>query len=337
MPRRALVVAALFAVTAACGSGGGGSEDPAARTDVPEPAVAAPAAADLPGRIVALAGQPEGLVWDSVTGTIAAAVRNPDGVALVDAATGIERARIPLGGAARHLQLAGEGGPLLVPSEEDDRLYRLELPTGAVTAEVPVGRQPHDAAPAAGGRVFVGDELADTVHVVAPDGTSTVVAAPVQPGGVASAPDGSVVVVIGVRGRRIEAYSPDGRSLGATSCGVGPTHVRAGADGVFYVADTQGGEVLVFRAGSDGIRQVGRVSTGGGAPYGLAVDTARSRLYVTLTATNELRSYRIDGEALEADRSWSTVRQPNDVAVEATTGRIVVAGTADGLLQFIEP
>ena len=106
---------------------------------------------------------------------------------------------------------------------------------------------------------------------------------------------------------------------------------------MFYVADTQGGEVLVFRAGSDGIRQVGRVSTGGGAPYGLAVDTARSRLYVTLTATNELRSYRIAGETLEADRSWSTVRQPNDVAVDTVTGRIVVAGTADGVLQFLDP
>ena len=142
-----------------------------------------PAVAELPGRIVALAGQPEGLVWDSVTGTIAAAVRNPDGVVLVDAATGSERARIPLGGAARHLQLVAEGGPLLVPSEEDDRLYRLDLPSGAISAEVPVGRQPHDAAPAAGGRVFVGDELADTVHVVAPTGPPQSSARPSSPVG----------------------------------------------------------------------------------------------------------------------------------------------------------
>jgi len=118
---------------------------------------------------------------------------------------------------------------------------------------------------------------------------------------------------------------------------VGPTHVRAGSGGLFYVADTQGGDVLVFLAGSDGIRQVGRASTGGGAPYGLAVDSARSRLYVTLTGTNQLRSYRINGTALTPDRSWSTVRQPNDVAVDATTGRLVVAGTADGVLQFVDP
>ena len=308
---------------------------------MPEPAVApaAVALADLPGRIVPLAGEPEGLAWDTTTGTIAVAVRNPGAVVLVDAATGAERARIPLGGAARHLQLAAAGGPVLVPSENDDRLYRVTLPDGAVSAAVPVGRQPHDAAPAAGGRVFVGDELADTVHVVEADGSSRVVAAPAQPGGVASSPDGSVVVVVGVRGRRIAAYAPDGRRLGETDCGVGPTHVRAGAagSGLFYVADTQGDAVLVFRAGPDGIRQVGRVRTDGDAPYGLAFDEARSRLYVTLTGTNQLRSYRVDGTTLVADQVWSTPRQPNDVAVDAATGRVVVAGTADGVLQFIDP
>ncbi len=335
MPRRALIAAAfsVSVLLVACGS----ETASPARTDVPEPAQAAPADANLPGRLVALAGEPEGLAWDTTTGTLAVAVRAPDGIVLVDAATGTERARVPLAGAARHVQLAGPGGPLLVPSEGDDRLYRVDLATAAVTSETPVGRQPHDAAPAAGDRVFVGDELADTVHVLAADGSATVVAAPVQPGGVASSADGSVVVVVGVRGRRIEAYAPDGRSLGSTACGIGPTHVRAGADGLFYVADTQGDEVLVFRAGPDGIRQVGRAGTGGGAPYGLAIDAARSRLYVTLTGTNQLRSYRIAGETLVPDRTWSTVRQPNDVAVDAATGRVVVAGTADGVLQFLDP
>lgn len=332
--RLAPTIVVVFALSAGCGGGGRAG---ARRSDVPEPAAAPAATGDLPGTVVSLPGQPEGLVWDSRTATIVAAVRAPDGVVLIDAATGRERARVPLAGAARHLQLAGPGGPVLVPSEGNDRLYRLVLPTGAVTDETPVGRQPHDAAPAAGGRVFVGDELADTVHVVGQDGAPQVVPAPVQPGGVAASPDGSVVVVVGVRGRRIAAYAPDGRMLGETGAGVGPTHVRAGARGLFYVADTQGGAVLVYRTRPDGIRLVGRVSTGGGAPYGLAVDAARSRLYVTLTAANQLRSYRIDGEKLTADRAWATARQPNDVAVDDVTGRLVVAGTGDGQLQFVDP
>jgi DNA-binding beta-propeller fold protein YncE len=328
--RLASTVLALLAVCSGCA----GSPRPA-RTDVPEPAAAGAVAGSLPGRIIELGGEPEGLALDAQTGLLAVAVRNPGAVVLIDAATGAERVRVPLGGAARHLELAGPGGPVLVPTENNDRLYRVALPGGAVIGTTAVGRQPHDAA-ATGARIFVGDELADTVHVIEPDGSTRVLPAPVQPGGVASAVDGSVVVAVGVRGRRIAAWSADGRRLGEAPCGVGPTHVRAGRDGLFYVADTQGGAVLVFQAGTRGIRQVGRVSTGGGAPYGLAIDAAHRRLYVTLTGRNELRSFRIDGRHLRADRSWPTVRQPNDVAVDASTGLVVVAGTAEGRLQFLD-
>ncbi len=111
------------------------------------------------------------------------AVRKPDGVALVDLGSGIERARIPLGGSPRQLQLAGPGGPVLGP-EGNDRLYRISLPAGTVVSETAVGRQPHDAA-AAGGGVFVGDEFADTVTLIAPDGTTRNLPAPAMPGGVA--------------------------------------------------------------------------------------------------------------------------------------------------------
>ena len=332
--RPATLVAGLAMVllAAACG----GDERKPVRTDVPEPAVAPPGAGNPPGQIVKVGGEPEGLALDSRTGLVAVAVRKPDGVVLVDAASGAERARVPLGGAPRHLQLAGPGGPVLAPAEGNDRLYRIGLPGGEVISETPVGRQPHDAAPAAGQTVFVGDELADTITLLAADGTTRKLPAPAMPGGVAASPDGSVVVAVGVRGRQIEAYAADGRSLGTAPCGVGPTHVRAGMAGLFYVADTQGDAVLVFEAGPDGVRQVGQASTGG-APYGLAVDATRRRLYVTLTGTNELRSYRIDGPELTPERTWAAVRQPNDVAVDETTGRVVVAGTANGELQLLSP
>jgi DNA-binding beta-propeller fold protein YncE len=323
----------LMLLVAGCG---GDEEARPVRDDVPEPAVAPAVSGVPPGRIVPLPGEPEGLALDSRTRTVAVAVRKPAGVALVDLDSGAERSRVPLDGAARHLQLAGPGGPVLVPAEGNDRLYRIGLPGGEVLDETPVGRQPHDAAAVSGGRVVVGDELADTVTLIESDGTTRKLTAPTMPGGVASSPDGSVAVAVGVRGRRIEAYAPDGRSLGTAACGVGPTHVRAGAAGLFYVADTQGDAVLVFEAGADGVRQVERVSTGG-APYGLAVDATRQRLYVTLTGTNQLRSYRIDGPKLVAERTWATVRQPNDVAVDASTGRVVVAGTAGGELQLLDP
>lgn len=287
------------------------------------------------GRIVPLPGSPEGLVVDGPTRTIAAGVRNPDGLALVDADTGVERARRPFAGSPRHLQLARPGGPVLVPAEGTDRLYQVALPDGALVGDVGVGRQPHDAA-AAGGRTFVGDELADRVSVVEGDRRVAQLPAPVMPGGVAAALDGSAVVAVGVRGREMEAYRPDGTSLGRTRCGVGPTHVRAGPDRRFYVTDTQGDALLVFELDEEGPKQVARVEARG-APYGLAIDTVRRLAYVTLTATNRVQVFRLDGRSPEAGRTWATLRQPNDVGVDPSTGRIVVAGAADSALQLIDP
>ncbi len=320
----------LVVVLSACSS-----DNPPPRTDVPEPA-GAPVPIEPPaGRVVPLPGQPEGLVVDGPTRTIAAAVRKPDGLALLDADTGDERTRQPFAGSARHLQLARPGGPVLVPAEGTDRLYQVSLPDGELVGDVGVGRQPHDAA-AAGSRIFVSDELADQVSVVEGDRQVAQLPAPAQPGGVAAALDGSVVVALGVRGRELEAYRPDGTSLGRAPGGVGPTHVRAGPDGRFYVADTQGEALLVFEVGPDGPRQVAKVAAKG-APYGLAIDATRRIAYVTFTATNRVQAFRLDGPTPEADRSWPTLRQPNDVAVDPTNGRIVVASSADSALQLIDP
>jgi DNA-binding beta-propeller fold protein YncE len=275
-------------------------------------------------------------VVDETTGLLAVGVRNPDGVVLIRLATMRVVGRVALGGAPRHLELAGPGGPLLVPAEGTDRLYQLSLPDGAVVTTTPVGRQPHDAAAAAGGRIFVGNELADTVAVIAGDRVVQVLTAPTQPGGLAASPDGATVVVVGVRARRLTVYRADGTTIGTATAGVGPTHVRAGRADLYYVADTQGDAILTYTVEDGTIRQIAR-STARGAPYGLAVDPARGVLYVTLTATNQLEAFRIDGQHLRAERRWLTPRQANSVAVDTATGRVFVAGAADGLLQVIQP
>ena len=84
------------------------------------------------------------------------------------------------------------------------------------------------------------------------------------------------------------------------------------------------------------IRQVGSVQVDN-RPYGLAVDLQRGRLYATLTGANELQSFRIDGPGLIPDRRWPTPRQPNSVAADPATGRVHVAGAADGDLQALQP
>lgn len=306
------------------------------RADVPEPA-RAPALTRVPaGTVRPMPGAPEGLAVDDADGLLAVGLRRADGLALVSVLTGRVRRVVRLPGAPRHLQLAGPRGPVLVPAEQVGRLFQVALPGGQVVADTKVGRQPHDAA-AAGPVVFVGNEYSNTVSLVRDGRQIAVEPAPLQPGGVAAARDGSSVVVVGVRGRRIEAYTPGGRPLGTAPVGVGPTHVRSAPGGLFYVADTEGDAVISFRVTATGPRQAGWVRTRCCAPYGIAVDGRRSVLYVTLTASNLLESFRISGGSLVPSRTWPTVRQPNDVAVDEATGRVFVAGTANNQLQLIDP
>jgi DNA-binding beta-propeller fold protein YncE len=119
--------------------------------------------------------------------------------------------------------------------------------------------------------------------------------------------------------------------------GVGPTHVRAAPNGLFYVADTEGDAVILFRVTAAGPRQVGSTRTQCCAPYGIAIDGRRGVVYLTLTASNRLESFRISRTGLVPVRTWPTVRQPNDVAVDEATGRVFVAGTAGDRLQLIDP
>jgi sugar lactone lactonase YvrE len=313
---------------------GGGSEPAAVRTDVPEPATA-PALDQRPaGVVIPMPGAPEGMAVDVSGGILVVGVRDPDGVALVSTATGRVRMLVRLPAAPRHLQLAGPAGPVLVPAEQADQLFQVALPGGTVIADTRVGRQPHDAA-AAGRTIFVGNELSNTVSLVRGGRQVAVEPAPLQPGGVAS--NGEYVVVVGVRGRKIEAYDPDGRPLGTAPAGVGPTHVRAGPAGLFYVADTEGDAVIIFRVTRSGPRQVGDVGTEPGTPYGIAIDGRRGLVYVTLTATSRLESFRIKGNGLVPAQIWPTVRQPNDVAVDAATGTVFVAGRDGSQLQLIGP
>jgi DNA-binding beta-propeller fold protein YncE len=60
-------------------------------------------------------------------------------------------------------------------------------------------------------------------------------------------------------------------------------------------------------------------------------------VYVTLTATSRLESFRISGSSLVPDQTWPTVRQPNSVAVDEATGRVFVAGRTDSQLELIDP
>lgn len=298
----------------------------------PEPAVSPPLAAAPVGSVASLGSPAEGMVADGVTGLVAVGLRQPPALALVDAGSGRVVRRVALPGAARHLALERPGGPVLAPSEPTDQLLRVSLPAARITA-VAVGDRPHDAA-ALGERVFVGDERADTVSVIDGARVTRRLPAPYGPGGVAVS--GGKVAVVGVIERMVALW--DGRSLrslGRTGAGVGPTHLVVDRRGWLYVVDTEGEAIVVYRVRPR--LEVSHRFTVPGAPYGVAYDRARDRLWVTSTQLNQLHGFDLSSQRPRPPLVYPTVRQPNTVAVDPRSGRVFVAGASDGDLQVIDP
>jgi DNA-binding beta-propeller fold protein YncE len=318
--RAALLAAVVAIAVTGCGGSGEGLSPAAepARSPTPERRPA--------GTVLRIGNKPEGLAFHARTGLLAVGLRDPDELAILRG----ERvaARIPLPAAPRHLQPAGRGGPVLVPTETANALVEVSLPGGR-TRTVRVGRQPHDAA-AAGRRVFVGNERGHTVSVVEGGREVRRLEAPVGPGGVAALPKPGLVAVVGVRERELELFDVRTlRSAGRIPVGIGPTHVVARGRRLFVV-DTRGDGLIELHL--DPLR-VHRRTHLAGAPYGIAYDRVRRRFWVTLTETNQVAE-ATDRRLL---RTFPTVRQPNSVAVDPRSGRVYVASRSEGTLQIFEP
>lgn len=322
----AMLGAAVLA--AGCGS--------APREELPraaEPARSPPLAAAPAGRVVPVGSEPEGVAADPETGLVAVGLRDPDRLALVDGRTGRVVRRVRLPGAPRHLSLAAPGGPVLVPTEPADALARVSLPAGRVST-TPVGAFPHDAT-AGAGRVFVGDERGHTVTVLDRGRRIGRIRTALQPGGLAAADEGRRIAVVSVRERVLEIY--DARTLrrvGRVPAGIGPTHVVSDRGNLIYVADTAGDALLVFHLRPR--LELTRRLYLAGAPYGLAIDPGRRRIWVTLTRVNRLVEL-VGGALPHFRRDYPAVRQPDTVAVDERTGRVYVTGRVDGVLQVLDP
>jgi len=330
-----LILCGLLGVVAFGCGGGDDAAEPAAGPVYP-PRAAEPATAPQPseepaGSVVEVGGRPEGVVYDAETGLVAVGITEPPQLALVDGRDGRVVRRVPLPAAPRHLQLAAPGGPVLVPAEESDQLVEVDLPGGQTRATA-VGDQPHDAA-ALGDRYYVADEFSSSVTAVEDGrvvGESTVDA---QPGGIVAT--GDKVALISVLAFTIELFDP--RTLageGSRNAGLGPTHAVADGDGRIYITDTRGNAVIVY-ATRPRLKWVGRLELPG-SPYGITVDEADRRVWVTLTGRNEVVGLQGGDQPSELQR-LPTVRQPNTVAVDPESGRVFVASRSDGTLQLIDP
>jgi DNA-binding beta-propeller fold protein YncE len=146
---------------------------------------------------------------------------------------------------------------------------------------------------------------------------------------------GRAIAVLSPRERVLELYDSETRErIARAPAGAGPTHVVAGERGLAYVVDTAGDGLLVFD--THGELRVLRRYPLPGAPYGAASDLRGGRLWVTLTARNELVELATSARPHRL-ASYPTVRQPDDVAVDPSSGRVFVTGKADGVLQLLDP
>jgi hypothetical protein len=332
--RRRLRLAVVLLPVLAAGTGGCGSTAPAPPGLSPAARPAhAPATTVRPaGRVLHVGALADAVVADPNAHIFAVAVHNPGRLVLVGTRTGRIRERVAIPTGTRR---SGTPPPapavFLVPAETGRRALAIQP-----APSTPAGELPQSAALVLG-RSFVADARAAAVVALDRGRPTRTLPATIHPGGLVAADFDRRLAVVGTRERMLALYDPRTlRRVAQLPAGAGPTNVVASGDRV-YVADTRGDAILVFAtdAGRRPLTRAGRLALPrGSAPYGLALDPVRQRLWVTLTSRNELVSLPIGGRA-GPTRRLPTVQQPDAVAVDSALGTIAVTGRAQGVLQLI--
>lgn len=137
------------------------------------------------------------------------------------------------------------------------------------------------------------------------------------------------VVLDRLRNAVFELDVPGGSVAHGLRAGQGATNAVTDRFGRVLVTDTRGGALLAFSVDPLLLRQNYPVA---GAPYAIAYDRERDIAWVTLTETNEVVGYEVAGEQPKEKYRFPTVSQPNTVAVDPSSGRVMVAsGTGNGI------
>ena len=284
------------------------------------------------GTVLSVGAGAEGVIVDPTTHTVAVGTRQPNELVGVDTLSGQVRFRTPLPGHLRHLVDASPG-TLLVPDEDANALLTVTLPGGAVTGSLPTGASPHYALPAPDGTLFVADEAGHEVVAVRGGQVAGRLTDAVQPGGMALA--GGRLGLVDVASDTLSLYDATTLAhLATVPFGEGPTHEVSDGRGDLVVVDTRG-QALLFASPSTPPALRVRVPVPG-TPYGITQDPVHDRVWVTLTASNEVVGFDTRADPPREIARFPTVRQPNTVAVDPTTGRLFVAGATDGVLDTID-
>ncbi|MEV4152483.1 hypothetical protein AB0J48_05675 [Nocardia salmonicida] len=317
----ALVGAAVLVLLTGCSGEDGGSDVP---TRAPATAAVSPAAANPVGQVFPAAAT-KALLAESSTGRLAALDTAGTALSLIDPAAPTTPRTVDLPAVGASLS-QGKPGEVLVAAP--DRVLRVDATTGTLS-ETPVDGDVHSVRTRTDGTLVVG--TADgTVRELTADGAVTRTIT-----GLVSADElaltGENITVLDRKQTAVVAVGQDALGL-MLRAGDGATNVIADRHGRIIVADTAGGELLVYSAGPLVLRQRFPVSS---SPYALAYDTRSDTVWVSCTQSNEVVGYDLStGIGVEVAR-LATLRQPDAITVDERTGDLFVASAVGDGLQRI--
>jgi len=330
--RLAVVLIAGSALVTGCSSGTNTGDDlQVADTVTAATPANSPAPSATPaGTVLPLSQHATAIAVDTAQHTAAVAVDNPPALLLYDL-TSIDAPPKTVALPGRVDNLSTTGDTVLAPVRTANTLLRVTLPTGAVDKITLTGGPV--AANAKGNQTLVA--LHDTKSVAVLNGDTTTHTITGLSSADQALPVGDQAVVLDRLRTAVFDLNPTAGTLGAgLRAGDGATNAVTDNYGRVLITDSRGGELLVFKP--DTLVELQRYPVPG-TPYGIAYDPDRHLAWVTLTATNQVVAYDVaGGEPVEKHR-LTTVRQPNSVAVDPTTGRVLVASADGGGIQVIQP
>lgn len=142
---------------------------------------------------------------------------------------------------------------------------------------------------------------------------------------------GGLVAELDPRARELTLRDATGEVIATEPAGAGPAQLATDGEGIVWVTDAQLDALLVFQVEPE-LTLTRRMALPG-APWALVHDAPRERLWITLTARNEV------ADVLATDRpgvigTYDTLRTPRAIHVDRA-GRVTVR--ADRLAHTVDP
>ena len=298
-----------------------------------EPASAAlspPAETPPAGEVLPLGGNPQAAVIDAASGALVVFTpRSPnnDEANLTVFGRSEKPRNVRLGGPATAVAADGRGAAYAATR---GGYFTVDLAAGTATRTTVEGEQNTDftaIARRSDGRLVLGssDGKALTLNGATVTGRAEAFAH-VD----ALVAQGDTAVVLDRAQTSVTELTPDGAPALALRAGLGATTIAADPMGRVLVADTRGGQLLVFGVDPLIERQAYPV---GGSPYGIT--GSKTLVWVSLTASNTVVGYDLaTGIPVEKVR-YPTVQQPNALAFDDTTGTLYVVSASGAGVQVI--